>query len=149
VNGQLPLPIAKVDANQMHARARIVLVHFKSAAHCTTRFIETLVSILQTGPIQKPISRLQQSSTGAPANNHGRKGHQQMMFRGTAYKATVDQLAAEMRDAFDENNIDLTNKEIRAAICLTARQILDLVEKPSMVMLVGMDGIVTMLEAHQ
>jgi len=72
-----------------------------------------------------------------------------MMFNGTAYKATVDQLAAEMRDAFDEHNIDLNNKEIRAAVMLTATQILNLVDKPPMLLLVGIDGIVTMLEAHQ
>lgn len=148
-NGQSELPIVKAGANQMHARARIVLECFRSAAHYMTKSIETLVWTLQTGSIQKPISRSQQSSTGAPANNHGRKGHLQMMFNGTAYKATVDQLAAEMRDAFDERNIDLTNKQIRAAVMLTATQILNLVEKPPMVMLVGIDGIVTMLEAHQ
>ena len=148
-NGQSELPIVKAGANQMHARARIVLAHFKSAVHCMTKSIETLVWTLQTGLMQKPISRSQQSSTGAPANNHGRKGHLQMMFNGTAYKATVDQLAAEMRDAFDEHNIDLNNKEIRAAVMLTATQILNLVDKPPMLLLVGIDGIVTMLEAHQ
>jgi len=133
----------------MHAQARIVLECFRSAAHYMTKSIETLVWTLQTGSIQKPISRSQQSSTGAPANNHGRKGHLQMMFNGTAYKATVDQLAAEMRDAFDEQCIDLADPDIRSAITVTASQLLNLVEKPPMMLMVAVDGIVTMLEAHQ
>lgn len=71
-----------------------------------------------------------------------------MIFNGAAYQATIDQLAAEQRDAFDEHQIDLANPEIQKAILLTAQQLLHLLERPPIILIVGVDGLTTMLKAH-
>lgn len=67
----------------------------------------------------------------------------------SAYRAVIDQLAAEQRDMFDEHNIDLSNPKIQIAIMVTAKHLLMIVERPPTMLTAAVDAITTMIEANQ
>lgn len=65
------------------------------------------------------------------------------------YTATVDQLAATIRDMYDANGIPLSDEHTRRVIILTCRYLIDVDRQPSGYALIAHEGIQKALEAFQ